>query len=179
MGRNSTTHLQTTAPPFSVTYKNGGIFMKKNQRFIEVDGQRVPVTEEVYLAYMRPIWVEKKRQERWSRCRTKNGNRCTADCSKCDRNREGIPLSLDLLSEEGQEFADSSSLEEIVAYKLLLEQLFAALEELSDQERDLIDQVFYEEKSERSISAGMGIAQQNVNKLKKKILKKLHNLLTK
>ena len=40
-----------------------------NQRFIEIDGEQVAVTEEVYRAYKRPLWVERKRKERESRCR--------------------------------------------------------------------------------------------------------------
>ncbi|NMB11452.1 MAG: hypothetical protein GX977_04105 [Firmicutes bacterium] len=34
------------------------------QRFIEIGGEQIPVTEEVYLAYKRPLWRERKRKER-------------------------------------------------------------------------------------------------------------------
>ena len=33
-------------------------------RFIEIDGEKVPVSEEVYKAYMQPIWREQKRIQR-------------------------------------------------------------------------------------------------------------------
>lgn len=36
--------------------------MENQQRFIEIDGQQVLVTEEVYRAYKRPLWAEHKRK---------------------------------------------------------------------------------------------------------------------
>lgn len=33
-------------------------------RFIEIDGEKVPVSEEVYKAYMQPVWREQKRIQR-------------------------------------------------------------------------------------------------------------------
>ena len=38
--------------------------MDNQQRYIEIEGQQIPVTEEVYRAYKRPAWAEHKRQER-------------------------------------------------------------------------------------------------------------------
>ncbi len=32
--------------------------------YLPIDGQEVPVTEEVYRAYWQPVWAERKRQER-------------------------------------------------------------------------------------------------------------------
>jgi hypothetical protein len=34
------------------------------QRYIEIDGVKVPVSEEIYKAYMQPVWREKKRIQR-------------------------------------------------------------------------------------------------------------------
>ena len=67
--------------------------MTNQQRFIDIDGEQVPVTEEVYRAYKRPLWGEHKRKEREKRCRDERGNRCTGDCSKCDKERTGSVLS--------------------------------------------------------------------------------------
>jgi len=53
-------------------------------RYIEIDGQQIPVSEEVYRAYKRQLWAEHKRKEREKRCRDEKGNRCTRDCSTCD-----------------------------------------------------------------------------------------------
>ena len=69
--------------------------MDNQQRYIEIEGQQIPVTEEVYRAYKRPAWAEHKRQERAKRCRDENGNRCTKDCRLCEKSRERSTLSLD------------------------------------------------------------------------------------
>ncbi|GHU62693.1 hypothetical protein AGMMS49983_04610 [Clostridia bacterium] len=39
---------------------------EKVQRYIEIDGEQILVTEEVYRAYKRPLWAEHKRKERAS-----------------------------------------------------------------------------------------------------------------
>jgi RNA polymerase sigma factor (sigma-70 family) len=143
-----------------------------NQRFIEIDGQQISVTEEVYRAYKRPLWAEHKRKEREKRCRDEKGNRCTKDCSKCDKQRTGSVLSLDKFAEEGFEVADSIDIAELVADKLLLEELAAALNELDPQNRR-IAKLYGEGLSEREIAARVGLSQKGVNKRKTKIFGKL------
>ena len=53
-----------------------------NQRYIYIDGEKIPVTEEVYRTYKRPIWREHKRQER-------------------ERENGITPLSLERFAEDG------------------------------------------------------------------------------
>ncbi|MDR2655941.1 MAG: hypothetical protein LBC56_07760 [Oscillospiraceae bacterium] len=65
------------------------------QRFIEIDGEQIPVTEDVYRVFKDPLWAEHKRKERAKRCRDENGFRCTKDCRICDKAREGRTRSLD------------------------------------------------------------------------------------
>ena len=60
--------------------------METRQRYIIVDNQPIPVTEEVYHAYMRPVWAEQKRQERAKRCRI-GGVRCVGDCRQSEGGR--------------------------------------------------------------------------------------------
>lgn len=74
--------------------------MENQQRFIEIDGQQIPVTIEVYRAYKRPLWAEHKRKEREKRCRDKNGSRCTNDCRTCEKPHEGSNLSLDKFADD-------------------------------------------------------------------------------
>ena len=50
--------------------------------YICIKGEKVPVTEEVYRAYCRPVWAEKKRKEREQRCRNADGSRCAGDCGR-------------------------------------------------------------------------------------------------
>lgn len=150
--------------------------MDNQQRFIEIDGQQVPVTEEVYRAYKRPFWVERKRKEREKRCRDEKGNRCTKDCSKCPHQRTGSVLSLDRFTEEGFEVADTFDLAELAADKLLLEELYAVLEELDPDNRRIME-LFSIGKSEREIADEIGLSQKAINKRKTKLFAQLRERL--
>lgn len=153
----------------------------ENQRFIKIDGEQIPVTEEVYRAYKRPAWAERKRQERSKRCVISNGKdgtkRCTDDCSKCDKQRTGSVLSLNKFIDDGYEITDPVDLAEFVADKLLLEQLVSALDELGPDERSLINALFYKERTERDYAAEIGISNQAVGKRKHKVIEKLRGIM--
>lgn len=146
-------------------------------RYIDIDGEQVLVSEEVYLAYKRPEWAEYKRKEREKRCRDENGNRCTKDCRLCSQERTGSDLSLDRFAHEGFEVADPIDLAELVADKLLLEELCAALEELEPDDRSLIDALFYDERTERDYASEIGLSHQSVNKRRKKVIEKLREIM--
>ena len=151
--------------------------MTNQQRFIDIDGEQVPVTEEVYRAYKRPLWAEHKRKEREKRCRDERGNRCTGDCSKCDKERTGSVLSLSRLVEEnGFEPADTVDIAEMVADSLLLEELYAALEELDPNNRRILE-LFSNSKSEREIADDIGLSQKAINKRKSKLFAQLRERL--
>jgi RNA polymerase sigma factor (sigma-70 family) len=145
-------------PPFplsSETSEKGGNDMAKD-RYININGEKVPVSEEVYSAFKRPAWVERKRR-----------------AVRADRER-----SMDAFMEDGLELPDDRALvAEIVEDKLLLDMLFAALAELTEDERGLIDALFYEDKSERQIAAETGRSKTSVHKQKARILDKLKKML--
>jgi RNA polymerase sigma factor (sigma-70 family) len=151
--------------------------MENLQRFIEIDGEQIPVTEEVYRAYKRPLWAEHKRKERAKRCRDENGFRCTKDCRTCEKTREGSVLSIDRFIDEGYEPADTVDMAELVADKLLLEQLVACLDDLNPDERSLVDALFYNDRTERDYAAEIGISHQAVGKRKQKVIEKLRSLM--
>ena len=146
-------------------------------RFIDLDGQQISVSEEVYRAYKRPAWAERKRQDRWSRCRKQDGSRCDGDCEKCQRQRSGSMLSLEQSREIGYEPADASAdVEAIVFNQLLLEQLMRHLDELDSDSRRLC-RLIGEGASEREIAAAAGISQSTLNYRKNKLFVKLRTLL--
>jgi len=128
--------------------------MSKN-RYVWLDGVKVPVSEEVYRAYYRPVWREAKQKE-------VRGN---TECS------------LDALNDSGFEVADDALVDEIVADKLLLDELYAAMDELSDDERALIDALYYKNQSERAAAAERGVQRNTVVYHRNKILDKLRNIL--
>lgn len=124
---------------------------------IIIDGEKVPVTEEVYRAFKRPAWAERKRRK-----------------VRADHER-----SLEAFMDEGQDISSGDPLvDEIVEDKLMLDMLFAALAELTDDERGLIEALFYQERSEREAAQDLGVPQTTLNYRKKKILKWLKEKLS-
>lgn len=150
------------------------------QRFIEIEGQQIPVTEEVYRAYKQPLWTEHKRKEREKRCAISNGRgktkRCSGDCSNCKKQRTGSVVSLDLLAEEGFEAEDPLDLLDLITDTLLLKELHSALEELDPENRRIME-LFSIGKSEREIADDIGLSQKAINKRKNKLFAQLSERL--
>lgn len=151
------------------------------QYYLTIDGQEVTVTEEVYRAYKRPIWAEHKRNDRQKLCQVSDGKgslkRCTEDCSKCSRTKEGNVLSLDGLEEAGYSVEDrAQDVVEIVAEKVLLEELFKALEEL-DPNSHRICKLLMEGCSKREIARIMSIPQSSFEYQFKKLMASLRERL--
>lgn len=151
---------------------------RENQpRFIDLDGQPISVSEEVYHAFKRPAWAERKHRERWSRCRKPDGTRCTADCSQCQRQRSGNMLSLEKCCENGFEPADASAdVEALVFHHQLLEQLTLYLEELDPDSQQLC-RLISQGTSEREIAAIFGISQSTLHYRKNRLLARLQKRL--
>lgn len=147
---------------------------------LTIENQVVEVTEEVYRAYKQPLWAERKRQEREKRCIISNGKggtkRCMEDCSKCDKQRTGSILSLDKFSADGFDVPDSVNIDELVEDKLLLEELFAALDEL-DPENRRIAELYSLGMPEREIAERIGCVQKTVNHRKLKLFSQLRETL--
>ncbi|PNR98011.1 sigma-70 family RNA polymerase sigma factor [Petrotoga olearia] len=124
--------------------------------FIELNGRQIPVSKEVYYAFKRPAWKERKRRQV----------------------REEKELSLEAFADAGFEIPSGQALvDEIVEDKLLLDMLSKALSELTDEERLLIDELFYNSKSERQVAKETGISQTTLNYQKNKIIKRLRKKL--
>lgn len=147
---------------------------------LTIEGQVIEVTEEVYRAYKQPLWAEHKREEREKRCIISNGKggtkRCTADCSVCDKQRTGSVLSLNKFTDDGFDISDDINIADILLDKMLLEELYEALQEL-DPENSLIMELFSIGKSEREISANIGLSQKTINKRKAKLFEQLKERL--
>ncbi len=76
------------------------------------------------------------------------------------------------------QFAEESlSTEEQVFQRMELEQLHRALSSLSDEERYLIQKIFFNERTERDLAEELGCSQNAVNKRKQRILDKLRRFL--
>ena len=151
------------------------------QYYLTIEGKEVSVTEEVYRAYKRSIWAEHKRNDRQKLCQVSDGKgglkRCTKDCSKCSHTKEGSLLSLDGLEEAGYGVEDrAQDVVEIVAEKVLLEELFKALEEL-DPNSHRICKLLMEGCSKREIARIMSIPQSSFEYQFKKLMASLRERL--
>lgn len=114
----------------------------------------IPVTEEQYKTYMRPLWREDKRQQ-----------------------RQEPMASLDKMYEETEyEAADTSDLEADVMKKMMIEELYAALDELEELDRTIME-MYSTNHSEAEIGQAVGMSQRGVGKRKQRILLKLRTRL--
>lgn len=115
-----------------------------NQRkiYIRSTKQWVPVTEEVYLEYYRPIWRLQKEAQKNGQCMCPKSKLwlCDGDCAMCEYHAAGNTTSLDAPIEngDGEEFSLVDTLEDpnaafadVIVDRLLLEKL---LDELAEQD---------------------------------------------
>lgn len=98
-----------------------------------------------------------------------------------NRTVEQIPSredSYERMLEQNMQFAeDVASAEEQALKNIQTQQLHKALLLLSDDERDLIERLFFQEQTEREIAAVYGLSQNAVNKRRKRVLDKLRELI--
>lgn len=115
----------------------------------------IPVTEEQYKSYMRPLWREDKRQQ-----------------------RQAPMASLDKMYDETEyEAADADSdLEADIMKKLMIDELHKALDELEEIDRTIME-MYSHDHSEAEIGQVIGMSQRGVNKRKHKVLLKLNTRL--
>lgn len=74
---------------------------------------------------------------------------------------------------DGQVAICQKSLEDVVADKLLLDKLRFEINRLDSSDRYIINSLFWGGKSEREVSAKIGVSQKTVNNRKKRILERL------
>ena len=115
----------------------------------------IPVTEEQYKTFMRPLWREDKRQQ-----------------------RQEPMASLDKMYEKTEyEAADTDSdLEANIMKKMLIDELHKALDELEEIDRTIM-KMYSNNHSEAEIGQTIGMSQKGVNKRKHKVLLKLNTRL--
>lgn len=116
------------------------------------DGNIIPVTEEIYREYKRPEWREKKRM--------------------IARNQKEI--SFDLLQEVGYEIiGEKPTVEETVIMNIAKLKLREAISSLSETDRFILYELFYQGHSLRYVAQILEINHNAVVKRRDRILKKL------
>lgn len=135
---------------------------EKKEYRIKVQGQLVPVSEEVYLTYHRM-----KRREIYLEERdTTNGVFYYSALDTEGTNGEDVIPDL-----------VSPRVEDVAVDKLLAEKLHQCLAQLTREEQELIFTLFFQNKSERQLAAETGIPQKTINDRRHRILVKLKKLM--
>ena len=159
--------------------------MTNKQYFIPVNGELIPVTEEVYKEYYRPIWRTHYHASKHGQCGCTDWRRCEGDCGLCRYRIAGDSLSLDAEyeGEEGSKLTLLDTIEDsapnivdIMADKLMLQELFKVLEELDPDSRHICE-LICQGKTEREIAAEFGVRQSTLNYRKNKLMDKLRKRL--
>ncbi|WRS28412.1 sigma factor-like helix-turn-helix DNA-binding protein [Oscillospiraceae bacterium MB08-C2-2] len=137
--------------------------MSENKKYtIVVKRQRVEVSEAVYRAYHK-----EREAERYQ--------------NKLIRQNE---LSLERFHEDGVNIdylivrIQPDILDRLI-HQEQLEALWIALQSLSEDERSLIDELFFNDKSERKLAAELDIPRMTLSDKKNRILRKLKKLMDK
>lgn len=136
------------------------------QRYIKVEHELIPVSEEVYQAYTRFRENERYRARRDGKCGQSDYRRCSGDCAACPWQQEGYRvLSLDkAFGSEGEcekiEPAQSTAVDELVADKMLLESLYRRLDELIPDGAQVF-RLRAQHYSEREIARMLGVKSQS------------------
>lgn len=126
-------------------------------------GILVPADDEQYRKYIRSEWNEEKSVERQRRCMVKSPKtgkliKCKGCCEKCDRMKDGLPLSLDMFYEETElELPDDRQSHRNIDAELLFEQLLSLLEKQAPELAHIFEEM-YNGTSQREIERELGIA---------------------
>ena len=134
---------------------------KKNY-YIFLDDKKIDVSEKVYKEY----WKETNRERYLYRLDKENHLRFFSELENEDsRSVE-------------ERLADSNvDVEKIFDVKFQIEELHKALDRLSPEEREIIQALFFDEKTLEKVGEEFGISHPAVIKRKKKILEKLRKIL--
>ena len=132
----------------------------KKKFYIRVENQVEQVTEEVYREYFKM-----DRRERYLEERDLVHGRFLY--SQLDNVYEGV------LGEEMIADSLAEDLCDVVVSKIMFEKLKECLSLLSDEDLNLMIQLFYEEKSQRQLSVESGIPVMTISDRKNRVLKKI------
>ena len=157
------------------------------KRYLEIQGKEVEVSEEVYKAYMQPVWKEKKRILRAYKNLEELEEKETIKSSKAKNNEYvevasledgftnnkplGLPLSLEKAEEDaGFEIVSNINIEELATFNLLKEALYEVLSEFKVRDQKIMELLLIHEMKEREIAKEVGCVQKTVNNVKNKLL---------
>ena len=139
--------------------RNGGNKMPK-EYYLYVNGQRVKVSEQIYKVY----WREKEHEKYLEQVDKKNH---LLFFSSLDHDGNFV----DNLADE------SVDVEKIIETQILIETVRKAVSRLNDEERDIIERLYFNDETLSSVARSKKVSYQAIQWRKNNILKKLKVLL--
>lgn len=143
---------------------------KEEKKFyLNIDKQKVEVSEEIYRVYK-----SAEEKERYFMKRLKKGRFVEDPEGRGSVYIPGREKSFEKMLDEEWEFADpGEGTEDRVVKAFLMEELETAIHTLSEDERMLVEELYYLEKTEREVCDALHMAKTTLNRRKQAILKKL------
>lgn len=133
--------------------------------YLRSTGEKIPVTKEQHDAFYKEASRIRDKEQNHGRCVCPYRFiwKCDGDCIDCEYHRAGDTLSLDAPTEDGSNdlynmVSDAApTMEDVIADRILIEQLFARLREL-DPDADIIIQFWLNDYkiSDRKIAEQLG-----------------------
>lgn len=131
--------------------------------YLRSTGEKIPVTKEQHDAFYKEASRIRDKEQNHGRCVCPYRFiwKCDGDCIDCEYHRAGDTLSLDAPTEDGSNdlyntIADTApTMEDVIADRILLEQLFSKLREL-DPDADRIIELLGDGLSDRKIAEALG-----------------------
>ena len=165
---------------------------EQKQYYITVKGQKVPVSEEVYRAYVRPVRAQQRAMRRNWRCVLKADKyglvRCKEDCSQCPYAQEGNPptgngTSLDLLCEAGFDAPSLVDIEtDLIECEERMEQsarVQEAIRQLNERQQYIVREIYFNGRTQAEVSRALGIDKTSISKAVARALASLKKILKK
>lgn len=133
--------------------------MLDKEKYIYVKGKKIYVSEEVYRAYKKELNHE-------------------AHLKRLDRKHKVFCFGD--FNTSIVDIADNTvDVEKIIETKMLIEDLYHALDSLNDEERKLIEALYFEDKTLTEVAKREDTHPMKISRLRDKILEKLRKLLDK
>lgn len=156
--------LRCRSPPFfclktSRQKENGELEMKK-EYYLYVNGQRVKVSEQIYKVY----WREKEHEKYLEQVDKKNH---LLFFSSLDHDGHFVDNIVD----------ESVDVEKIVETQMMIEAVRNAISRLNAEERDIIERLYFNDETVRSVAKLKSITHPALIKRRNKILEKLKKFI--
>lgn len=149
--------------------------MENKEYFIYLNGEKIPVSEEVYRAYYRQIWRVRDHAKRHGGCCCADWKKCIGDCGICRYHTGGACLSLDRFFEEAGDSCDvlrdplANGFEDRIAEE---DGLARKLASLTDEDRAICETLI-EELSEREAAEATGLSKTQYHRKKTALITRL------